>query len=170
MLVRNIDFNDELFVEGFINFCVFSKALHETEFGSLESRRLNALRYLDQLKSSDISIYCESNDKDSRYYFFFDRHEDVKKLYISFCFPEQKTLSYKTMAMQAYECCLKAIDISKLETIYSEVRRRKKLEPMLLVIRRFAKAFEIKKGSNGSLGSIQTNKQKLTNGLKKLQI
>ena len=168
MIVKSIDFNDRVFVESFIDFCVSSQALHETEFGSISSRRLHALNYLDQLRSSDISIYCESIDKDSRYYFFFDRHENEKKLYISFCFPEQKYLSYKTMEKQAYECCLKAIDISKLETIYSEIRRRKRLKPMILVIKRFAKAFKIKKGKRGSLDQIQTNKQKLTNGLKKL--
>lgn len=170
MNIKNIDYNDKSFVESFINFCVSSKALRETECGSMNARRLQAKSYLKQLQSSDISISCESEDKKHKFYCFFDRNEDDKKLYLSFAFPDCEFFSWVITLKLFYLCCLSAMDSSNLKIIDSEIRRRNKKVKMVSTIKRIAKALDIRQGENGGLDRAITSKKKITNELKKLQI
>ncbi|NVM35090.1 MAG: hypothetical protein HWN81_05810 [Candidatus Lokiarchaeota archaeon] len=173
MIVKNIDFNDNNFKKKFVDFCCRSSPLEETQYSSLESRRIQSLDFLEDLKSSDISLSCESENKDCYLYCFFEKRQKEKALYMNFVFTDfdfYSTKQYKTLVRFFYLCCLRGLEISNYKKITAEIRRKRKKQSMISFVQRFCEAFNIEKGVKGSLDKLSTTKKQLKNEFKKLQI
>lgn len=173
MRVSEPDFKNDFFIKSFLDFCLNSPPFEENEYGSLESRKIQSLYHLEELSSSEISNVSWSDDNRPIMCCFFKKDEKEKRLKMLFSFPMVQFSSvgqHKEMAKGLYCCFLNAIEIGGYEKIYSPINRNYKKNAMMHFIDRWFKALTVKKDSKGSFIAIETNKEKLENELKNLQI
>ena len=87
MKVFNVDFDKESFRESFIDFFSESSPTEDSEYGSIESRIIQATDLIEELRESDISLFSSYDGDYPIMYCFFDIQKEKKQIYINFCFP-----------------------------------------------------------------------------------
>lgn len=173
MKVFNVDFDKASFRESFIDFFSESSPTEDSEYGSIQSRIIQATDLIEELRESDISLFSSYGGDYPIMYCFFDIQKEKKQIYINFCFPGFRYNSTKDsnkMAEGFYSCCLKAMSICGYDYIEAEIRRGKRKKSMLLFLSKFYKACVIEKKDKNSLHVIKIKKQSLLNEIKKLQL
>ena len=173
MKIKEIDFNNIFFKKRFVDFCISSLPIEEVEYGSLESKTIQAKSYLAELHSSDIAIFSINDRNKPVIYCFFDKKEQSKTIDLSFVFPAQAFSSVKKLKELRwgfYICCLKAMELSGYDKINAKVRRRHKKASMIKFLKRWCKAFEIKKIKKGYSEKLIIKKKHLEYEIKKLQL